>query len=287
MFHVKHGKDMCSVKSFGKFASEIFNSSSSIVAINTAREILRQPLFYFVICSGAGLMAASLLFTLFTFGEDIQMIREMGMSTITICCLCLASLSASHSVSKEAERGTIITLLSKSVSRRAIILGKFFGLMGAAFAAFMMLGFLLAMILWAKDVLEYHAEAIPSLCRQAYPLFSQLTLVFLQIAIFCSIAIAGSVYLPIVSNLSFCMFLYIAGNLGGFFQELLQGGKGGFLWYASMFYVFFPNFEGFCAIRVTENVSGIYLALLALYAALYTTLVLTVAGEIFNRKECR
>ncbi len=287
MFHVKHYKDMCSVKSFGKFASEIFNSSAAIVAINTVREILRQPLFYFVICSGAGLMASSLLFTLFTFGEDIQMIREMGVSTITICCLCLASLSASHSVSKESERGTIITLLSKSVSRRAIILGKFFGLLGAAFAAFLMLGFLLVMILWAKDVLGYQSEVLPSLYQQTYPLFSQLTLVFLQIAIFCSIAIAGSVYLPIVSNLSFCMFLYIAGNLGGFFQGLLAGGKGGFLWYVSLFYVFIPNFEGFCAVRVTENVSSVYLALLTLYAALYTTFVLAVACEIFNRKECR
>ncbi len=287
MFHVKQGKDMCSVKSFGKFASEIFNSSSSVVAINTAREILRQPLFYFVMCSGAGLMAASLLFTLFTFGEDIRMIREMGVSTITICCLCLASLSASHSVSKESERGTIVTLLSKSVSRRAIILGKFFGLLGAAFAAFMVLGFLLVMTLWAKDVLGYQAEALSSLYQQAYPLFSQLAPVFLQIAIFCSIAIAGSVYLPIVSNLSFCMFLYIAGNLGGFFQELLRRDEGGLLWYASVFYVFFPNFEGFCAIRVSENFSGIYLALLTLYAALYTTLVLAVACEIFNRKECR
>ncbi len=287
MFHVKHFKDMCSVRSFWKFASEILNSSAYIVAINTAREILRQPLFYFIVCAGASLIAASLLFTLFTFGEDIPMIREMGVSTVTVCCLCLASLSASHSVSKEIESGTIITLLSKSVSRRAIILGKYFGLLGATVAAFMILSLLLALTLWAKDVLGYHAEAIPSLCQQAYPLFSQLSLVFLQIAIFCSIAIAGSVYMPVVSNLSFCMFLYIAGNLGGFFQELLRGGEGGFLWYVSVFYVFFPNFEGFCAIRVSENFSGVYLALLALYAALYTTLVLAVACEIFNRKECR
>lgn len=278
---------MCSVKSFGKFASEIFNSSAAIIAINTVREILRQPLFYFIICSGAGLMASSLLFTLFTFGEDLQMIREMGISTITICCLCLASLSASHSVSKEAERGTIITLLSKSVSRKAIILGKFFGLLGATSAAFLALGCLLTAILWAKDVMGNHAEALPSLYQQAYPLFSQLTLVFLQIAIFCSIAIAGSVYMPIVSNLSFCMFFYIAGNLGGFFQEQLAGGKGGFLWYVSLFYVFIPNFEGFCAIRVTENIAGVYLAQLTLYAALYTTFVLAIACEMFNRKECR
>lgn len=278
---------MCSVRSFGKFASEILNSSAYIVAVNTVREVLRQPLFYFILCAGASLIASSLVFTLFTFGEDLQMIREMGVSTITVCCLCLASLSASHSVSKEAERGTIITLLSKSVSRKAIILGKFFGLLGAACAAFIILGFLLAMLLWAKDVLGYHAEVLPSLWRQAYPLFSQLSLVFLQIAIFCSIAIAGSVYMPVTTNLSFCMFLYIAGNLGGSFQELLRGNEGGFLWYVSVFYVFFPNFEGFCAIRVSENFSGTYLALLTLYAALYTTLVLSVACEIFNRKECR
>src|SRR3990172_956878 len=226
----------------------LMNKCIFTIAVNTLKEVTRQAIFYCIIFGGILLILCSFSFTLFAFGEEAKMIREMGISTITICCLCLASLCAANAISREIEKGTIMTLLSKPVSKKSILLGKFFGILGVIFLAFMV------------------------------------------VAIMCTIAIAGSIYLPLVSNLSCCMFIYIIGNLMHFFQYLFQENEGGFSWYVTVFYVFFPNMEGFSIVGM-GNWSGKpfglgYMVLLALYAILYMTFVTTLACEFFDKKEC-
>lgn len=95
------------------------------IAGNTGREIVRQTIFYLIGCGGILFILLSFSFTLFAFGEETRMIKEMGISTITICCLCLASLSAANTISKEIEKGTIMTLLSKPVDKGSVLFGKF------------------------------------------------------------------------------------------------------------------------------------------------------------------
>ena len=87
------------------------------IAVNTTREVTRQAIFYCIVFGGILLILFSFSFTLFAFGEEAKMVREMGISTITICCLCLASLSAANAISREIEKGTIMTLLSKPVNK--------------------------------------------------------------------------------------------------------------------------------------------------------------------------
>lgn len=235
------------------------------------------------------MIIASFSFTLFAFGEEAELIKEMGISTIVICCLCLASLSAANTVSKEIEKGTIVTLLSKPVSKKAIILGKFFGILAVVLFTFIMMGIFLTTLLCVKESSEYHINLASSFKHLAYPTVFQLAFSFFQLAIMCAVAIAGSLYLPLASNLSFCMFIYALGNLINFFQELFRKNDGGFPWYVSLFYVFFPNLEGFSAIGMgscPENVSLGYMVLLAIYAVLYITLAITATFEFFDRKEC-
>src|SRR3970040_2634147 len=116
------------------------NKCICTIAVNTLKEVTRQAILYCIVFGGILLILSSFFFTLFAFGEEAKMIREMGISTITICCLCLASLSAANAISREIEKGTIVTLLSKPVNRKSILLGKFFGILAGAFPAFIVLG---------------------------------------------------------------------------------------------------------------------------------------------------
>src|SRR3989338_10134758 len=156
------------------------------IAVNTAREVTRQTIFYFIVFGGILLILFSFSFTLFAFGEETKMIREMGISTITICCLCLASLSAANAISREIEKGTIMTLLSKPVSKKSILLGKFFGILGVIFLAFMVMGVFMTVSLCVKDSLEYHISLSTSFAKVGYPIIFHLVFSFLQVAIMCT-----------------------------------------------------------------------------------------------------
>ena len=181
-----------------------------------------------------------------------------------------------------------MTLLSKPVNKKSILLGKFFGILAVVFPAFMAMGIFLIVSLCVKDSLDYHISLSTSFAKVGYATIFRLVFSFLQVAIMCTIAIAGSIYLPLVSNLSCCMFIYVLGNLMHFFQGLFQGNESGFSWYVTVFYVFFPNMEGFSIMGMgswSEKPFSLgYMVLLGLYAILYMAFVTTLACEFFDKK---
>lgn len=258
------------------------------IAGNTAREIIRQTIFYFIVGGGVLLIVLSFSFTLFAFGEETRMIREMGVSTITICCLCLASLSAANTISKEIEKGTIMTLLCKPVDKNSIVLGKFLGILAVVSSIFIGMGIFLTISLCVKESLDYRVDLFAAFGGVGYSTAFQLAFSFLQVAIMCAIATAGSVYLSMISNLSCCMGIYVIGNLINFFQGMLQ--MNGDRWHLTLFFVLFPNFEEFSTIGVEnkfESLSLSYMAVLTIYAVLYIMFVIVLTFELFEKKECR
>ena len=126
------------------------------IAFATAKEAIRQPAFFVL----AFLAGASLIYTIFvpyfTFGEDIKMYKDTGLTTISFAGLLLALLTASSSVAEEIEGKTAITLLSKPITRRQFILGKYLGIELGVLALFLILGALFAMGVWFK--VEYDAR---------------------------------------------------------------------------------------------------------------------------------
>lgn len=259
------------------------------IAGNTAREVTRQTIFYLIACGGALLIFLSFSFTLFAFGEETRMIKEMGISTITICCLCLASLSAANTISKEIEKGTILTLLSKPVDKGSVLLGKFLGILVAVSLIFMLMGSFLIVSVCIKELLDYRIGLIAAFERIGYSAVFQLILAFLQIAIMCAIATAGSVYLPMISNLCCCIVIYLMGNLVNFFQGMLQINGGGTPWFLTPFFIIFPNLEKFSTLILGNefvSLSLIHMGLLTLYAMLYIMFVIVLTLVLFDRKEC-
>ncbi len=260
------------------------------IATNTAREVTRQTVFYCIAFGGMLLILFSFSFTLFAFGEEARMVQEMGISTITMCCICLASLSAAHVISREVEKGTILTLLSKPVNKRSILLGKFLGVLGIVFFAFAIMGIFLTAPLCIKNSLEYHINLSASFANIGLSTLFRLVVSFLPVSIMCAIAIAGSICLPMASNLSCCMFIYVFGNLMNFFKCIFQTSDGSFPWYVSFVYAIIPNLEIFNTIgmeTLPENIFSLrYLALPLLYAVLYVTFIITMACEFFDKKQC-
>ena len=113
---------------------------SLTIALATAKEAIRQPAFFVMAFFAGGLLLVTIFVSYFTFGEDIKMYKDTGLTTISFFCLLLALLTASSTVAEEIEGKTAITLLSKPINRRQFIIGKFLGIELGVLALYVLLG---------------------------------------------------------------------------------------------------------------------------------------------------
>src|SRR3954470_1653099 len=129
------------------------------IAFATAKEAIRQPAFFVLAFIAGSSLVCSIFMSYFTFGEDIKMYKDTGLTTISFACLLLALLTASSTVAEEIEGKTAITLLSKPINRRQFIIGKFLGIELGALALFAILGALFGAGVWYKYAYDLREAA--------------------------------------------------------------------------------------------------------------------------------
>jgi hypothetical protein len=110
------------------------------VALAAFLEAVRQWPFWMLTLIAALLMGVSLFIPYFTFGEDYLMFKQLGYDIIMLAAVIFGTLAASLSISEEIEGRTAITVMSKPVSRRQFMLGKYAGILLAALFMFGVLG---------------------------------------------------------------------------------------------------------------------------------------------------
>jgi ABC-type transport system involved in multi-copper enzyme maturation permease subunit len=120
------------------------------VALAAFREGIRQPMFWLIIILAALAMLFSVILPYFTFGEDFKMVQGIGYDLIMLSAVLFGVLAAAISISEEIEGRTAVTLMSKPVSRRQFLLGKFLGLFMSCLAMVGVLGWCFTWVLWIK-----------------------------------------------------------------------------------------------------------------------------------------
>src|SRR3954454_4236489 len=113
---------------------------SLTIALATAKEAIRQPAFFVLAFIAGASLIASIFVSYFTFGEDIKMYKDTGLTTISFVGLLLALLTSSSTVAEEIEGKTAVTLLSKPINRRQFIMGKFLGIEAGVLLLYVLLG---------------------------------------------------------------------------------------------------------------------------------------------------
>src|ERR1041384_859679 len=104
-------------------------SSIRTLAFATYGEITRRPLYYILLVSFGVAVFFSKLLTLFSFYQEMNMVREMGMATLTFWGFIIIVITSGIVVAQELEDRTAVTLLSKPIRRTDFLLGKFAGLL--------------------------------------------------------------------------------------------------------------------------------------------------------------
>jgi len=103
---------------------------------NTYTESIRQPVFVVLIMASSLLLLLSPSLAAYTLDDDNKMMIDMGLSTLFLTGLLLAAFTATGVLSAEVENKTVLTVVSKPVSRPLFVLGKFVGVAGAIAVAY-------------------------------------------------------------------------------------------------------------------------------------------------------
>ena len=188
------------------------------IARTTTKEGLSQPIFYVLLALG---IFGILIFPFIpynTFGEDIKMLKAEGLTWIKIMAIILAVWTASISISEEIEGKTALTLLSKPIGRRQLILGKFLGVIAPVMIMFLILGGLFLSTVSYKVVYDARESCLPDPtlidCQmEMLQVLPGLVLSFMEAVVLASIAVAISTRLPMLANLVICVSIYILGHL--------------------------------------------------------------------------
>lgn len=97
------------------------------IARNAFLESIRQPIFAVIVLGGILAMVFNVSLAAFTFEDDAKILIDLGLSSLFLCGLLLAAFTASRVLSREIENRTVLTVVSKPVSRPAVVLGKYLG----------------------------------------------------------------------------------------------------------------------------------------------------------------
>jgi ABC-type transport system involved in multi-copper enzyme maturation permease subunit len=191
---------------------------SLTIALATAKEAIRQPAFFVMAAFAGGLLLVTIWVSYFTFGEDIKMYKDTGLTTISFFCMLLALLTASSTVADEIEGKTAITLLSKPINRRQFIIGKFLGIELGVLTLYVLLGILFAAGVFYKyeyDLREAQGSIADSAKQweQVMQVLPGLVLGFLEVTVLTSISVAISTRLPMLANLVVCILIFFLGHL--------------------------------------------------------------------------
>jgi ABC-type Na+ efflux pump permease subunit len=282
-------------------------------------------MFWLIVGAAVFLMVLSPFLPYFTFGEDYIMVKELGYDFIMLAAVLFGVIAASMSVSEEIEGRTAVTLMSKPVSRRQFLLGKFFGILLVCLVIVGVLGWLFQWVLLYKrwfdqlpprllspglsdwvNSLSFAPEGrhlvrgVLLWLTQAGEVLPGLVMSSSLVMVLVGLAVALATRVPLVVNLVTCLVVYFLANLmpvlvqttrptnpsaAGPVQKLLY-------FMAQLFDALLPGLELFrvrpTVIDETTLPVGAYLQHVAAvtgYGILFTAIVLLLGLVLFEDRD--
>ncbi len=121
-----------------------------LVAWHVFKEGVRDRVLYAIAAFALLLVGASVLIGQITAGEDVKIIKDLGLTTIELAGVLMAVFTGVGLVAREIDRRSIYALLAKPLPRWEFIVGKYCGLVltvavnvaAMTVALYVMLGYL-------------------------------------------------------------------------------------------------------------------------------------------------
>jgi ABC-type transport system involved in multi-copper enzyme maturation permease subunit len=263
------------------------------IAQTTAKEGMSHPLFYVILAVGVFALLIFPFVSYNTFGEDVKMLKAEGLTLIKVLAVILALWTASVSIADEIEGRTALTLLSKPVGRRQLIVGKFLGILLPVAIVFIVLGIVFLGSVSYKVVYDARETSNPdpttadclSEMAQVAP---GLGLSFMETVVLASLSVAISTRLSMLPNLVICAAIYVLGHL---VPTLVMSSAGQFPlvgFVGKLLAAVLPGLEHFSmetSISTGQSVPMIYVGTAFIYCMLYSAAALVLALLLFEERD--
>ena len=248
-----------------------------LIAQNTFREAIRDRVLAGMVIAGLVIIAFTRIASPLAMGEGIRLTTDLGLTTITLLGLLVVLMVGSNLVAKEIERRTIFNLLSRPISRRVYLIGKWAGLTGALWAVAGVLG----IALWGVLALLGHAE-------RAWPLAQAVYLAGLELSVVTALAVLFSALSTPVLSALYTLGAFLAGQWCDDLRAFAAKAPDGLRQVLDTAANIVPNLTLFnmrALASVGEPTTGAHLAIASLYALLYVACILALASAAFESRD--
>jgi ABC-type transport system involved in multi-copper enzyme maturation permease subunit len=196
------------------------------VALSTTKSDIAQPLYAILMAAGIFGLIVFVFIPYNTFGDDIKQLKDSGLSLILVLCILQSVWAASSSVAEEVEGKTALTVLSKPVSRRDFILGKFVGIAWSVGLMAVIFGVLLLVTVAYKPIYDYREGGYEinhqqmnndptwrDCHREMVQTVPGIVLAYLETLVIAALSVAISTRLPAIANFLISFAIYVLGHL--------------------------------------------------------------------------
>jgi ABC-type transport system involved in multi-copper enzyme maturation permease subunit len=261
-----------------------------VVARGVFKESVRDRIGYNLVFFAVLLMAASILLAQVTAGQDVKIIKDLGLAAASAIGVLLAVFIGISLVSKEVERRSIYSLLSKPITRTQFILGKYLGL------TFTLVVNLAIMALAYYVVLLYLDWQSPEAVKQAWEapaadprLLKAFALIGVELMLVTALALFFSTFSSAFLSAGLTIGVYLIGHFNADLKNLSSlGDSPALIAIGKALYYALPNLtllDVKADVVHAHAVSAQQMLMGVLSAGLYIALLLTGSIIVFSRRD--
>jgi ABC-type transport system involved in multi-copper enzyme maturation permease subunit len=262
------------------------------IALNVYRESVRDRVLYNLVFFALLIISASYLIGQLTAGQDVKIIKDLGLAAIALFGLFIAVFIGIGLVSKEVERRSVYAIIAKPVRRETFVLGKYAGLVVT-----LLVNVAVMVAVWYV-VLGIMSWTTPPAAKAGWEapavdlrLLQAVVLIFVELMLVTAVALFFSTFSSPMVSAAMTFGLYIAGNfsadlknLGSITESPAAAAIGKTLYYV------LPNLASFdikAQLVHGHPVTMLYMLISIGYGALYIAALLAAAMFIFSRRDFR
>lgn len=260
------------------------------VAVAVFRESVRDRVFYNLVLFGVLLVGASILIGQLTAGQDVKIIKDLGLAATSLFGLFIAVFVGISLVSKEVDRRSAYPLFAKPIRRAEFVIGKYAGLL------LTLLANLAVMTIALYAVLYFLSRGVPPQVQAAWDapaldpaLLKAISLIYVNLAVVTAVAVFFSTYSSPMLSAVFTIGVYLAGQFSADLKrfDVVVASPAAVAIAKACYYVLpdFAIFDVKLAVVHGAPISSGYMVSTIAYGAIYVAALLCGAVMIFSRRD--
>lgn len=249
------------------------------VATNTFRENRRDRILYVLVLFAALMILAGVVVGELSPFEQGKILLDLGQSAMFLVGSMIAIFLGVGLVSREIERRTVYSILSKPVSRAQFLLGKVLGLTTTLTAALAVMAATLALVCVAYGL------------APGWPLVESVLLIWVELVLLTSLAVTFASFSSTTLAAMFSFACWIIGQVVGDLKQIAANTSSAptrtllelIYWIAPDLSLFNVTSKASYGIAVPAG----QLATTIGYGLLYTAALLCLASALFSRRDLK